>query len=256
MPLPDAATVASDHPMPHILFISDLHLSPATPAIMQQFQRFLDSDVPKQAEALYILGDLFDAWIGDDDPSPFAAQVREMLHEAGSHTNLYFQHGNRDFLLGEDFARAANMTLLPEEQVIQVADELVLLLHGDQLCTDDRDYQQARKLFRSPAFQAQAMAMSIPERIQKAAEIRQISGEAKAVKSSYIMDVNQKAVEAMMKKHAIRRLIHGHTHRPGTHDFTLDGHAARRTVLANWNGQASTVLRVNTSTGEEQNLSL
>ena len=205
-----------DSSMPHIFFISDLHLSPQTPEIQQQFQRFLRELAP-EAEAVYILGDLFDAWIGDDDPSPFAAEIKHGLHEAGAQTALYFQHGNRDFLLGKDFAQAANMTLLLEEQVIEVAGRRLLLLHGDQLCTDDTDYQQARKLLRSGGFHDQIMAMSIPERLQKAAEIRRMSGEAIAMKNADIMDVNQQAVENMMRKHAVHRLIHGHTHRPGDH---------------------------------------
>ncbi|WP_456407953.1 UDP-2,3-diacylglucosamine diphosphatase, partial [Thiolapillus sp.] len=220
--------------MSHILFISDLHLSPATPELVRQFQHFLSGDAVKTADALYILGDLFDAWIGDDDPSPFATQIRDLLQEASRHTRLYFQHGNRDFLLGEDFSHAASMKLLPEEHVIQIAGQPVLLLHGDQLCTDDTDYQRARALFRSPEFRTQAMAMSIPERIKKAAEIRQMSGEAKALKPSDIMDVNQQAVEAMMRKHGVQRLIHGHTHRPQTHRFDLDGQPAERFVLADW----------------------
>ncbi|HDK37595.1 MAG TPA: UDP-2,3-diacylglucosamine diphosphatase [Thiolapillus brandeum] len=238
--------------MPYILFISDLHLSPATPELLLQFQRFLASDAVRQADALYILGDLFDAWIGDDDPSPFAAQVRDLLREAGAHTRLYFQQGNRDFLLGADFASVANMQLLPEEHVIQIGGQPVLLLHGDQLCTDDKDYQQARKLFRSPQFQAQTLAMSIPERIKKAAEIRQMSGEAKAMKSSEIMDVNQQAVEVMMHKHGVRRLIHGHTHRPATHEFELDGQPAERIVLADWKTEGSFTLQVDAGSGEAQ----
>ncbi len=240
--------------MSHILFISDLHLSPATPELVLQFERFLSGDAVRTADALYILGDLFDAWIGDDDPSPFAAQIRELLQEAGRHTHLYFQHGNRDFLLGEDFAHAANMKLLPEEHVIQIAGQPVLLLHGDQLCTDDTDYQQARKLFRSPEFRAQAMAMSIPERIEKAAEIRQMSGEAKAVKSSDIMDVNQQAVEASMLKHGVQRLIHGHTHRPQTHTFELDGQPAERIVLADWQIAGSTALQIDAEAGQTQTI--
>jgi UDP-2,3-diacylglucosamine hydrolase len=240
--------------MSHILFISDLHLSPATPELVQQFRRFLSGDAVETADALYILGDLFDAWIGDDDPSPFAAQIREQLQEASRHTRLYFQHGNRDFLLGEDFAHAANMTLLPEEHVIQIAGQPILLLHGDQLCTDDTDYQQARKLFRSPEFKAQTMAMSIPERIKKAAEIRQMSGEAKAVKSSDIMDVNQQAVEAMMRKHSVQRLIHGHTHRPDIHRFQLNGQPAERIVLAEWKASGSSTLHIDAEAGQTQTI--
>ncbi|WP_456378555.1 UDP-2,3-diacylglucosamine diphosphatase [Thiolapillus sp.] len=236
--------------MPHILFISDLHLSPNTPVLQQQFQQFLSSDTVRNADALYILGDLFDAWIGDDDPSAFASQVRDLLRQTGRHTRLFFQHGNRDFLLGEDFARAANLTLLPEEQVIKIVGEPVLLLHGDQLCTDDKDYQQARKLFRSPEFRAQTLAMSIPQRIEKAAEIRRISGEAIAMKSAAIMDVNQQAVETMMLKHGVKRLIHGHTHRPSIHALALDGERAERIVLADWRIQGSSTLQVDTGSGK------
>lgn len=240
--------------MSHMLFISDLHLSPATPELVLQFQQFLSGDAVRTADALYILGDLFDAWIGDDDPSPFAAQIRELLQEASRHTRLYFQHGNRDFLLGEAFAHAANVKLLPEEQVIQIAGQPVLLLHGDQLCTDDTDYQQARKLFRSPEFRAQTMAMSIPERIRRATEIRQMSGEAKATKSSDIMDVNQQAVEATMLKHGVQRLIHGHTHRPDIHRFQLNGQPAERIVLAEWKASGSSALQIDAEAGQTQTI--
>lgn len=229
--------------MPHILFISDLHLSPQTPELLQQFQRFLRQQLPA-AEAVYILGDLFDAWIGDDDPSAFATEIKSWLHQASTHTPLYFQHGNRDFLLGSDFAAEAGMNLLPEAQVIQVAGQSVLLLHGDQLCTDDVDYQRARTLFRSPEFFAQAMQMSIPERIEKAKQIRQMSGEATQMKSAQIMDVNQTAVEAIMVKHGVQQLIHGHTHRPDTHNFTLKGKPAQRHVLADWKNTGSYALRM------------
>ena len=241
--------------MPHILFISDLHLSPNTPEMVQQFKHFLSGDAVMAADALYVLGDLFDAWIGDDDPSPFAAHIRSLLQEAGQHTRLFFQHGNRDFLLGEDYARAANLTLLPEEHVIQIAGKPVLLLHGDQLCTDDKGYQQARKLFRSPQFMAQALAMSIPERIRKAAEIRRMSGEATAAKPANIMDVNQQAVEDMMRKHGVRRLIHGHTHRPASHKFKLDGQPAERIVLSDWGADRSSALQIDNQTGAAEALS-
>ncbi len=242
--------------MSHILFIADLHLSPHTPEILQQFQHFLSGNTLRTADALYILGDLFDAWIGDDDPSPFAAQVRESLQDAGQHTRLYFQHGNRDFLLGEGFANTANLSLLPEEHVTDIAGQPVLLLHGDQLCTDDKDYQQARRLFRSPEFKTQAMAMSIPERIQKAAEIRRMSGEAKATKSSDIMDVNQQAVDAMMLKHGVQTLIHGHTHRPDIHRFRLDGQPAKRIVLADWKASGSSALQIDTESGQTQTIAV
>lgn len=235
--------------MPKVLFISDLHLSPKTPEILQQFSCFLEQTAP-QAGAVYILGDLFDAWIGDDDPSPFAAHVRDMLQQASRHTRLFFQHGNRDFLVGEAFSRAANLSLLPEEHVIEIAGKPVLLLHGDQLCTDDKDYQQARKLFRSPEFYAQIMALSIPERIRKAVEIRQMSSEATTAKPSNIMDVNQQAVERTMKRHGVQRLLHGHTHRPASHQFRFDGQPAERIVLSDWRADRSAAaLQIDDKTG-------
>lgn len=242
--------------MSHVLFISDLHLSPDTPEIVQQFQPFLTSKHVMQADALYILGDLFDAWIGDDDPSPFAARISGWLQQAGENTHLYFQHGNRDFLLGEDFARAANLVLLAEEHVMQIAGKPVLLLHGDQLCTDDKDYQHVRTLLRSPQFHAQIMSMSIPDRIRKAAEIRQMSGEAIARKSADIMDVTQEAVETTMRKHGVLRLIHGHTHRPDTHRFKLDGKPAERIVLADWKASGSSALLIDTNSGEARTIAI
>lgn len=224
--------------MSHILFISDLHLSSQTPELLQQFRRFLRQQVAK-AEALYILGDLFDAWIGDDDPSAYATEVKSWLLQASQTTTIYFQHGNRDFLLGKQFAEEAGIILLAEEHVIKIGTDPVLLLHGDQLCTDDTDYQQARKLFRSPEFITQVMSMSIPDRIEKARQIRQMSGEAILTKAADIMDVNHSATEAMMLKHGVQKLIHGHTHRPDTHHFILNGKPAQRLVLADWKNTGS-----------------
>jgi UDP-2,3-diacylglucosamine hydrolase len=235
--------------MPPVLFISDLHLSPKTPELNQQFRRFLQGPA-RTAHSLYILGDLFDAWIGDDDPSPFAAEVRQLLAEITAHIPVYFQHGNRDFLLGDAFARETGIRLLPEEHVLETPFSPWVLLHGDQLCTDDREYQQARKICRSEAFKAQAMAMDIPQRMAKAAEIRRLSGEATAAKAENIMDVNQDAVEATMRRHGVRHMIHGHTHRPAQHEFSLDGQAARRAVLADWQSQGSFALGLDRNSGE------
>ena len=224
--------------MSRSLFISDLHLSPQTPELNAQFRRFLQS-AAMEADALYILGDLFDAWIGDDDPSPFARQVKDELAALTRHRPVFIQHGNRDFLLGDSFAKETGITLLPEEFVLQTPAGPVLLTHGDQLCTDDTDYQQARKLLRSPTFRAQALSMSIPERMEKAAEMRRMSGEAQAAKAENITDVNQQAVEEAMRRNQVHWMIHGHTHRPAVHEFTLDGHPARRVVLADWKKEGS-----------------
>jgi UDP-2,3-diacylglucosamine hydrolase len=239
--------------MSKFLFISDLHLSPQTPELNHQFRKFLAGHA-RTADALYILGDLFDAWIGDDDPSPFAADIKRQLAGFSRHIPVYYLHGNRDFLIGKDFAGEAGMALLPEEYVLETGSGPWLLLHGDQLCTDDRDYQQARQLFRSEAFKAQAMTMSIPQRIEKAAEIRRMSGEAKAAKAENIMDVNQAAVEESMRRHRLHHMIHGHTHRPARHDFTLDGQPARRVVLADWKEEGSSALQMDSNSGKLENL--
>lgn len=235
--------------MAHILFISDLHLSPATPELNAQFRRFLRGPA-LTASSLYILGDLFDAWIGDDDPSPFSAEVKNLLADAAAHLPVYFQHGNRDFLLGEVFARETGIHLLPDEYVLETPFAPWLLLHGDQLCTDDTEYQKARQLLRSPAFKAQAMAMSIPQRLEKAAEIRRMSGEAMAAIPENIMDVNQDAVEETMRRHQVRHMIHGHTHRPSLHEFSLDGQPAQRAVLADWKIPGSFALRLDSNSGD------
>ncbi|WP_456375602.1 UDP-2,3-diacylglucosamine diphosphatase [Thiolapillus sp.] len=241
--------------MPQLLFISDLHLSAQTPVLNARFRTFLQERA-KTADALYILGDLFDAWIGDDDPSPFAAEIKKQLAALSQHTPVSFLHGNRDFLIGEDFARETGLVLLPEEYVLQTESGSWLLLHGDQLCTDDTDYQRARQIFRSEAFRIQAMAMSIPQRLEKAAEIRHMSGEAIAIKSGDIMDVNQTAVEAALRRHGLQRMIHGHTHRPAMHAFHLDGQPALRAVLADWKDQQSFALSLDSATGELKNLSI
>ncbi|WP_457676434.1 UDP-2,3-diacylglucosamine diphosphatase [Thiolapillus sp.] len=239
--------------MARLLFISDLHLSPNTPELNQRFRGFLRGPA-REAEALYILGDLFDAWIGDDDPSSFASQVKEQLAALTADTPVFFQQGNRDFLLGETFARETGVTLLPEEHVLHTPAGPWLLLHGDQLCTDDREYQQARKLLRSEAFLKQAMAMSIPRRREKAAEMRRMSGEATAAKAENIMDVNQQAVEETLLRHGLRQMIHGHTHRPATHEFLLDGQPARRVVLADWKKDAAFALSLDSRNGGLESL--
>lgn len=219
--------------MQPLLFISDLHLSAQKPLLLERFRALLEGPA-REVGALYILGDLFDAWVGDDDPSPFAEEVRQLLRRFTGEVPAYLQHGNRDFLLGERFAGETGIELLPEEISITIAGEAVLLLHGDQLCSDDLEYQQARKTLRDPAFIREFLSRSIPERLQLAAEYRRLSGEAVSTKAADIMDVNQDAVERTMRKHGVRTLIHGHTHRPAMHEFELDGQPARRIVLPDW----------------------
>jgi UDP-2,3-diacylglucosamine hydrolase len=216
------------------LFISDLHLSAQRPGAVELFLRFA-RDRAVRASALYILGDLFDAWIGDDDESELAVAVRGALRAvttAGA--AVHFQAGNRDFLVGERFAAATGVVLLPEATVADVGGAPALLMHGDLLCTDDVDYQQARGLLRSPEFVADFLAKPLAARAAIAAEYRHRSGEATSLKAEDIMDVNPGAVVETMRAHGVRRLIHGHTHRPARHAFALDGVPAERIVLAEW----------------------
>ena len=220
------------------LFISDLHLDEARPQIVDLFVRFLRD--AQQADALYILGDLFESWIGDDDDAPLATRVAQELHALRSRgVPIYFMHGNRDFLLGTDYAARAGMQLLADPAVVELDGERTLLTHGDTLCTDDIEYQKFRNLVRNPAWQAQFLAKPLAERRAFAAQARGESRKQTAMKTAEIMDVNQAAVESTMQDHGVRRLIHGHTHRPATHRFELDSQTAERIVLGDWFEQSS-----------------
>lgn len=225
------------------LFIADLHLEPACPARTALLLAFLQRQA-RSADALYILGDLFEAWIGDDDdaePGPTVAAALRTLTEGG--VPVFFLHGNRDFLLGERFAAAAGLRLLPESGVIDLAGEQVLLLHGDTLCTDDRDYQAFRAQVRNPVWQAQMLALPLAQRRALAGQLRESSRQATGQKAAEIMDVNQAEVERIMRWRGVQRLIHGHTHRPAIHDGHLDGQPARRAVLGDWREDQGSVLR-------------
>ena len=216
------------------LFIADLHLSAERPDTLALFLRFL-SERASQADALYILGDLFDAWIGDDDDSALAEQVRTALSNlTHGGTALYIQHGNRDFLLGEDFLNATGARLLDETAVVDLDGQPTLLMHGDLLCSDDNDYQQARLMLRSPAFIQDFLSRPLAERAALAAEYRKRSGEATSLKAEDIMDVNPLTVADYLRHHDVLRLIHGHTHRPGQHEHDVAGRVAERWVLGEW----------------------
>ncbi len=219
--------------MSRLLFISDLHLSPRVPELVQRFHALL-AEIPPEVDALYILGDLFDAWIGDDDPSPFAREIQDALQAFSNKTRLFFQRGNRDFMVGERFARQTGTVILEDEQLLECDGQRMLLMHGDQLCTDDLEYQQVRAMVRTPAFREQALKKSIGERITLANEYRRRSGESLSLKPADITDVNQQAVENALREHDATTLIHGHTHRPAMHEFELDGRKVRRLVLPDW----------------------
>ena len=224
------------------LFISDLHLDQARPQIVDLYTRFLNQEA-RNAQALYILGDLFESWIGDDDDSALAQQVAAATRAVRDNgVPVFFMHGNRDFLLGADYAARAGMILLTDPTIVELGGERVLLMHGDTLCTDDVDYQKFRALVRNPEWQRQFLSKPLSERRAFAAQARGESRKQTAMKAAEIMDVNQAAVEAALREHGVRRMIHGHTHRPATHRFDLDGQSAERVVLGDWY-EHSSVLR-------------
>jgi UDP-2,3-diacylglucosamine hydrolase len=224
------------------LFIADLHLSAQRPDTLALFLRFVHQRAAK-ADTLYILGDLFDAWVGDDDDSALAEQVRAALAQlTRGGTALYILHGNRDFLLGEDFLNATGAQLLDETAVVDLDGQPTLLMHGDLLCSDDSDYQQARLMLRSPAFIQDFLARPLAERVALAAEYRKRSGEATSLKAEDIMDVNDLTVADYLRHHDVLRLIHGHTHRPGWHEYEVAGRMAERWVLGEWHHDHGDVL--------------
>lgn len=226
------------------LFISDLHLSRKRPATTDLFLRFLEEQVDAVSH-LYILGDLFDAWVGDDDTTTPIKEITHALLQATTRgTQLSIMHGNRDFLIGEAFAKATGCTLLDDPTVVDLNGLPTLLMHGDLLCSDDLEYQQARTLLRSQAFISDFLAKTIQQRKTLAAEYRKKSGEVVSLKSADIMDVNQYTVESYMRNSGVKLLIHGHTHRPAIHDFKLDGQSAERIVLSDWHEKRGEYLRV------------
>ena len=230
------------------LFISDLHLDPARPEITRLFGDFVDGEA-RSAEALYILGDLFEAWVGDDDPSETGTFVAARLKAlADSGVPVWFMHGNRDFLVGEAFARRAGMTLLVDPTRIDLYGTAVLLMHGDTLCTGDVAYQQFRAQTRDPAWQRQFLSQPLPARLAFAQQARAASqarqGELRdAGPMESLTDVAPDAVDAAFRTHGVDLLIHGHTHRPAVHDLDVEGRACTRVVLGDWYTQGS-VLRV------------
>ena len=224
-------------------FISDLHLDAKRPQMVQAFMRFLGT-VPEQASSLYILGDLFEYWIGDDIvDSPSGQLVKPLLaglkqvSDAG--VKLYFTHGNRDFLVGERFTEMTGCALLPEKYIIDLDGVPTLLMHGDTLCTDDVEYQELRKMFYDPDQRARFLSLDFEARVAEANHLRKLSGEKMQEKSQEIMDVNQQTVEKVMLEAGVTQLIHGHTHRPNIHEFDLNGQPAKRIVLGDWYEQVS-----------------
>lgn len=213
------------------LFISDLHLEESREDITVAFLEFLDTRA-SQAEALYILGDLFEVWLGDDHDTPFNRRVVEAL--ASVEVPKFLMHGNRDFLIGDAFCEAVGATLLQDPTVMDFYGKPALLMHGDSLCTRDEEYMQARKMLRDPAVQADLLSKSIEERHAIARGARKQSREHTRETADDIMDVTPSEVERVMADHGVDLLIHGHTHRPAVHDLTVAGHPAQRIVLGDW----------------------
>ena len=218
------------------LFISDLHLSEHRPELTSAFLRFLRTTAT-QADALYILGDLFEFWIGDDEQSPLQQQITlalKTLSEQGC--RLFYSHGNRDFMIGKRFARECGMMLLPPIYSCEIAGERTLLLHGDQLCTDDEAYQRFRRITSWPWLQWIFLHLPLSRRVKIAQQIRQGSHKGKQQKSRSIMDVTPSSVNDCFAQHQATLMIHGHTHRPMIHELSLDnGQKVRRIVLGDWN---------------------
>jgi len=222
-------------------FIADIHLCAQEPAITAGFLRFLQGDA-RQADALYILGDLFEAWIGDDDPQPLHAQIAAALHELHQQgVPCFFIHGNRDFLVGRRFARSSLMQILPEKKVLELYGRRVLILHGDTLCTDDTGYQNFRKKVRNPLIQKIFLALPLKWRLAIAAKMRADSKASNSEKSQAIMDVNPQAVLSEMQNHGVEWMIHGHTHRPAIHDVALADKTGHRAVLGAWHEEGSMI---------------
>ncbi len=216
------------------LFISDLHLHETRPQITRAFFHFLDTQATT-AERLYILGDFFDAWIGDDDDNALNAEVAsELKNLSNAGTQIFLMHGNRDFLLGEVFATQAGAQLIPEGTVIDLYGCPTLLLHGDDLCIDDKDYIAFRQQVRSPQWQQQILAQPLAARRALAAQLREKSQAMNSLKAEDIMDVAQAEVIAVMERAGVTRLIHGHTHRPAVHKLQVNHKAAERIVLGDW----------------------
>ena len=227
-----------------ILLISDLHLSLQQPATVERFLGFLKNRAANAGE-LFILGDLFDAWIGDDNELPLYQAIRSGLKaRADAGTRIYLQHGNRDFLIGEAFCKECGCALIGDEHVADFFGTPTLLMHGDTLCTDDIAYQQARSFLRNPAFIAEFLQKSLEERAMIATEYRKKSGEATSLLADDIMDVNAQAVADAMRRHVVCRLVHGHTHRQAIHHMELDGRMCERIVLGEWHPDRGMALSV------------
>jgi UDP-2,3-diacylglucosamine hydrolase len=224
------------------LFISDLHLGHHSPEIVSGFFHFLRAQAVN-AERLYILGDFFDAWIGDDDDDELVYEIKKRLHEYARSHEVFFLHGNRDFLIGKQFAQDTGITLLPESHLIDVDGRKTLIMHGDTLCTQDVEYLKFRAMVRNPAWQQQVLSLPLPQRRQMAADLRQKSKSLNVMKAEDILDVTPEEVENVMRTADVDLLIHGHTHRPNHHLLQVNEAPAERWVLGDWSNASGWYLQ-------------
>ena len=221
------------------LFISDLHLDAGRPEVTASFLRFLD-EAAARADRLYILGDLFEAWLGDDDPEPHNREVIAALRRyTRDGREAFFTRGNRDFLAGRRFCRETGASMLEPETVIDLEGRRALVLHGDELCTDDEEYQRYRRVVRHPLFKIISDLAPLSVRRRVGGKLRSESQAKSPKKPDAITDVNQQSVEDALRRHGVDLMIHGHTHRPAVHRFELDGTSATRIVLGDWYTQGS-----------------
>ena len=233
--------------MKDIVFISDLHLAPERPQIIELFLRFAD-EVASGADELYILGDFLEYWLGDDDPSPALKPVFDKIIELSEkhQTKTFFMHGNRDFLVGNGLAERCHFELIDDPHKIKLQGRDVLLMHGDTLCTDDIEYQRFRQVVRSGQWQQDILSKSLEERIQIARNLRDQSQKSTNEKEETIMDVNQQETDRTFIDNNVDSIIHGHTHRPAIHHKAVNDHDTTRVVLGDW-FETGSYLRVNDS---------
>ena len=223
------------------LFISDLHLEAERPDIGKHFLQFLEGDA-REAEELYILGNLFEAWVGDDDPNTHYFTIKRALRKlVDSSVPIFFMHGDRDFLVGNGFASETGVKILKDPYKLTMYGRKVLLSHGDKLCTDDVQYQKIRKMTHDPEWQAKMLKRPLKDRLRISEEARRQSLEQTLNMSKEITDVNQGAVVEIMRKNNAEVLLHGHTHRPAVHEVDLGGRKGKRIVLGDWHKQGSLV---------------
>lgn len=225
--------------MQETLFVSDVHLDAKRSAVVDLFNQFLLKRAI-HADALYILGDLFEYWIGDDAPYlEYQATFQALQSLTSQQVPIYFLHGNRDFLVAQRFAKQTGVSLLSEESIATIYNQNILLMHGDTLCTDDLAYQNFRKKTHNKLLQWLVLHLPVSTRQKLAEKLRNTSSQAVAEKSAEIMDVNQTAVEDVLARHETTCLIHGHTHRPKIHEFSLNNKLCTRAVLGDWYQQGS-----------------